>query len=379
MADPPTQRAEELEIRLWWHLVSRDWMASFHRQSYSIHPQHFNARLPDVTDTQTNDPLVGFVPLYIGLAKLARQFFDARLHSASDRAASAASVAEVCRFMDALPSQYSLAADAARLRLEMGDFEAGRLQVHRWMLHQQVFHLCLRTSKLRFGEKVPRHLRVFGSHVLELQDEIRGICPVIDNLRMNVTSVASACTVLMLDLIASSTAQVTSMERQLTLSKVRLAVQQCQSADEGDENGPMGPITCLIRTEELLWSHKIASDSMLPGIELDEESAAVREGGGQVNNAHRTPPVSQTQGLGAPWVSFDGCLPRAVSPMQRGMSVATSPSPSFLPSDFGISPLFSAGPTWADLEPWLADVLQTTETQGLAAALSVSAHMAPET
>lgn len=145
-------KEEEIKVRAWWFLVTRNWFTSLSTSSYTIHPIHFSTRLPRYLlslDTHQSDRRESLRPAYsplhfgqtlILLADMIRSLVDERLSKANNFSLMVEQRFE--EFWNKMPSVYSsssvsLGGDSLLHRISR------RNTSERWMLHQLFFHAYL--------------------------------------------------------------------------------------------------------------------------------------------------------------------------------------------------------------------------------------------
>ncbi|CAO1629558.1 unnamed protein product [Parajaminaea phylloscopi] len=265
----------EMMVRLWWYFVCRDWLTALTRGSYSLHPNHFSTRLPKViTDEELAEgklpdsqaalwsPVSVSIP-FIGLASLVRQMVDVRNQRAVDVQGSDSTFAEIVSdsFDQFAANIHPLFGLGAEFREFDNDNVASiravqRSETERWILHHQMFHAFLQLHEYRLDVPVPPVMAALAAHILDIQDKIRLRCHIIDSLRINVTGVLRAITVLCIDLMQKHKTSQISLFRQMQLGKIREALRKTKDATRVmDED--IKRIEKLLDIEDTAWRTKM--------------------------------------------------------------------------------------------------------------------------
>lgn len=318
----------EMMVRLWWYFVCRDWLTGLARGSYSIHPNHFTTRFPMViTDEELTEgklpesqtamwsPVSVSVP-FIGLASLVRQMVDVRNQKSLSSAAKDQSFAEIVS--DAFDHFAANIHPLFGLGAEFQDFDSDnvasvravqRLETERWILHHQMFHAFLQLHEYRLDEPVPPVMAAFATHILDIQDKIRLRCHIIDSLRINVTGVLRAITVLCIDLMQKHKTSRISLFRQMQLGKIREALRKTKEAtrvmDEDIEK-----IERLLDMENTAWitkiKGKVETPSSLSNVTFSNPAVLTAVSAG----SDTSPPSSQSYGHRSSDAGSDGAFGR---------------------------------------------------------------------
>ncbi|PWN30176.1 hypothetical protein BDZ90DRAFT_6429 [Jaminaea rosea] len=277
---------KEMMVRLWWYLVSRDWLTALTRSTYSVHPNHFTTRLPMViTDEELAEgkapestaaiwsPVAVSLP-FISLASLVRQMVDLRnqrnldgsVAGQEDKSYTDLVSDAFDAYAESLPEQFGLGAAFVE-----SDFDSvasvravQRTETERWLLHHELFHAYLQLHEYRLDSPIPPVMAALASHILDIQDKIRLRCHIIDSLRINVTGVLRAITVLCVDLIQKHRTSQMSLFRQMQLGKIREAIRKTREATRLMD-GDLDRIEGLLGMEENAWrgKRKIASGAAM--------------------------------------------------------------------------------------------------------------------
>lgn len=266
----------EMMVRLWWYFVCRDWLTALTRRAYSLHPNHFTTRLPKViTDEELAEgkspdsqaaiwsPVSVSIP-FIGLASLVRQMVDIRNQKALnstksdvDRSFTDIVSDSFDQFVTNVHPLFGLGAEFQEIDSEnvVNVRAVQRSETERWILHHQMFHAFLQLHEYRLDEPVPPVMAALAAHILDIQDKIRLRCHIIDSLRINVTGVLRAITVLCIDLMQKHKTSQLSLFRQILLGKIRKALRKTKEATR-IVDGDIEKIERLLEMEETAWRAK---------------------------------------------------------------------------------------------------------------------------
>ncbi|PWN23193.1 hypothetical protein BCV69DRAFT_111764 [Microstroma glucosiphilum] len=223
----------EMGTRVWWFLVCRDGLAGLSTGTFAIDPSQFTTRVPmlisddDLAHGKLSNRIVAesstvasSLPL-INLAGVVRRLVDIKSkgdivgQEYSDLVADAFD-----QYAEELPAIFSLGASAINVPRTGDDtsvYVRQRLETERWLLHQQIFHAYLQLYEIRLDVKVCDQVVGLALHILHLQDKVRDRCAIVDGLRINVTGVMRAITVMTIDLLQKHKNSKVSLVRQLTL------------------------------------------------------------------------------------------------------------------------------------------------------------------
>lgn len=256
-----------------WYFVSRDWLLSLSRSSFSLDPSTFTTRLPTIiTDEELTEgaapesesavwsPVSVSLP-FISLASLIRQMVGLRHQKTKDTASERDYCDRVAEAFDQwaedLPPLFSLAASFRESEFESENSVRAvqRLETERWILHHQMFHAYLQLHEYRLDQPVPPVMVSLASHILNIQDKIRLRCHIIDSLRINVTGVLRASTVLCIDLMQKHRTPQISLFRQMQIGKLREAINKTREATRLMD-GDLEKVERLLEMEDTAWKNK---------------------------------------------------------------------------------------------------------------------------
>ncbi|KDN40250.1 hypothetical protein K437DRAFT_191045 [Tilletiaria anomala UBC 951] len=237
-------RRKEMAVRVFWHVVSRDWSLGQSTRTYTFLPEQITTRPPlnlkDVDMRQVpfapSRPFDEWTETYMFIAKIhlshivrgsidmlneqAQKGGSSRVWNQGNRAILDE---QYQFFLKQLPSFFQL-----DIPFEgPSETQKGAAEVQRWLLHQLVFSLLLKLHRSDLGKKRVQSSCISLSYViLEIHDKVRKRCRVIDSLAINQDHVYSACIVLLLDLYADHSAEArraTGLDRIMIRSKIRRA------------------------------------------------------------------------------------------------------------------------------------------------------------
>lgn len=190
---------------------------------------------------------------FIGLASLIRQLVDMKPERSQEEFSQ--DVADAFdTFVETLPYIFSLSTTHVAA-LDDNLFTQQRLESERWLLHQQIFHAYLHFDELRLDRPICPQMVALANHTLQLQDRVRARCHIIDSMRINVTGVLRAVTVLTIDLLQKHRDSKVSLARQVTLGKIKEAIYKCEASPNLAE-GDLDNVYKLIEMEESAWAAK---------------------------------------------------------------------------------------------------------------------------
>ncbi|KAL9097280.1 MAG: hypothetical protein Q9165_000707 [Trypethelium subeluteriae] len=261
----PSHVRTEVGIRVWWALVMRDWSRGQALGYYSMHPSKFNTRMPLHINDEDLDPttltvdnhgciterprseftMLSYTVHAIEVAGLARECVDLRgsLRQAPQQVVvdQGAKIRNHLNkkyesFLVGLPSYF-------RLGSPVGFTSTGPLQaipVHRWMLHQQLWALCLRLHRANLSTQNGRiSCQLLAQNVISTQTHIQARCTVCGSLTSSDTQLFNAGVVLLLDLLSSPTRSddensSAELSRVVTRDKIREAIELLQTRSHAE-------------------------------------------------------------------------------------------------------------------------------------------------
>ncbi|UZJ57627.1 hypothetical protein CBS101457_006947 [Exobasidium rhododendri] len=308
----------ELMVRTWWYLVSRSWFGSLSNAVYLIRPHQFSTRLPEeraeldlptsrrrtITQSSALDVYypIRYALTMIKLSDLVRRLVDYRLSRKPGLDEEIA--AQLEEFAARIPPYYHLASlDDFPTKDIDAKAMARRCKIERWLIHQQMFHTYIELHQFESMKPIPDLCIYLANHTIDVQGVGSKDCPVLHSLRLNVTNVTKAASVLVLHLMQN---HVTSgIVRSLTLRKVREALQKCDATAAVKEDDFV-QVRKLLDLEDKMWQQQFIRDGLLPSL----TSVTVTN----------TPPAKASSEL-------------------RELQVDWS---KFLPSDAGLYPIFES-------------------------------------
>lgn len=233
------------------------------------------------------------------------------------------------QYAEELPAIFSLGASAINVPKTGDDtsvYIRQRLETERWLLHQQIFHAYLQLYEIRLDIKVCDQVVGLASHILHLQDKVRDRCAIVDGLRINVTGVMRAITVMTIDLLQKHKNSKVSLVRQLTLGKIHEAIRKCEETSNLAE-GDLDSVKKLMEWEEMAWRDKtkstMPSNSFCLGSILTAPLPAMLDRG---STASLSPASVNDIGNGmtvSPTLSFASSIQRSVD---KGAALGGAPS-----------------------------------------------------
>lgn len=247
----------------------RDWSRGQALGYYSIHPSHFNTRLPlhinddDICQTtmKVNDhghiaerprsefTMLSYTIHAIEIAIFARESIDLRgplrqvqrEEEISDRAKVRNHINKQYEsFVAGLPSYF-------RLGSTMGLTSTGpmaAIPVHRWMLHQQLWSLFLRLHRASLSFQEGRTFcQLLAQNLISNQAQIQARCAVCCSLSKSKNQLFNAAIVLLVSLLYSSEqndADLSSahLSRLMTRDKIREAIELLQTRNDVNGSPP---------------------------------------------------------------------------------------------------------------------------------------------
>ncbi|KAL8976918.1 MAG: hypothetical protein Q9205_007177, partial [Flavoplaca limonia] len=258
----------EVGIRIWWALVMRDWSRGLSLDYYSIHPAHFNTRLPlhindeDLCPSSAGANGLGFInerprseftqtsyTIYaLEIATLARGCIDSFISLRSTKKevnTSAAMRTNLNRkyeeFLAQLPSHFRLGSSAG---LNSTTPPTAAIPVHRWMLHQQIWSLFLRLHQAGLSSEEGRTgCHLLAQNIITTQSQIQARCTICGTLSTNKDQMFKAAVLLLADLLSASNVPSidrpgAQLNRVMTRSKIEEAMELLKTGDnltEGEQ------------------------------------------------------------------------------------------------------------------------------------------------
>ncbi|KAJ5239601.1 hypothetical protein N7468_004220, partial [Penicillium chermesinum] len=226
----------EVGIRIWWALVVRDWSRGHSLGYYSIHPSHFNTRVPlHINDDDMNIPwqierppvterprpeftMLSYTRYAIDIAILARESIDAQ--NASMREPQATGTQKKLskkheKFLHDLPAHF-------KPENTLGLGSAGLLAavpVHKWMLHQQLWSLFLRLHRGNLSSDSRAACRLVAQNIITTYAQMRQRCTVCGSLSLGTKQLFNAAALLLLDMLFAVHSN-TSQSAEVSLGEV---------------------------------------------------------------------------------------------------------------------------------------------------------------
>ncbi|KAF7180047.1 hypothetical protein CNMCM7691_009213 [Aspergillus felis] len=254
----------EIGIRIWWALVQRDWSRGQALGYYTVHPSHFNTRMPlhiddddlclstwrvsvngEITERPRSEfTMMSYTVHAHELATIVRESIDL-WGSVTQQPAAATELAKLRKhlnnkyeeYMAGLPSHFRLGSTAGLTAT--GPMIA--IPVHRWMLHQQLWSLLLRLHRANLSSPICRaSCQLLAQNIIGTQAQIQSRCAVCGTLSTSETQLFNAAVVLLLDLLftpkqADADSASAHLSRLMTRDKIREAIEllRTKSITEG--------------------------------------------------------------------------------------------------------------------------------------------------
>ncbi|KAJ6021672.1 hypothetical protein N7540_007176 [Penicillium herquei] len=237
----PSQIRTEIGIRIWWTLVMRDWSRGQGLGYYTVHPSHFNTRMPlHVNDEdllracskiserpQSEFTMLSYTVHALELSIIVRESIDLEdgANEASLRRQHLNERYE--KYVANLPSYFRLGSTVGLTA--MGPMAA--IPVQRFMLHQQLWSLLLRLHRATLSSPMGRaSCQQLAHNIINTQAQIQARCTVCGSLSINKTQLFNATVVLVLGLLfdipSSETDQSGSqLSRLMTRDHIREAIE----------------------------------------------------------------------------------------------------------------------------------------------------------
>ncbi|KAK0531623.1 hypothetical protein OC834_002889 [Tilletia horrida] len=208
----------QIELRIWWALVFRDWTSSACTGSYIIRDDWFNTPLPAnlneyelcQTPSPQSHPIqtateMSYVLANIEFAKAVRLNTDLLNRVSIQSAGKSKSLrAEDTQVLDQV---YRSVLSNAPSFFQAGsrEGEGTNLEVQRWLFVQAVFHKLLHLHRPRISSRTDSRVTcvLLARSILDMQGKLRGRCTVVSKLCLNQLQSFSAASLLCLDLLQS--------------------------------------------------------------------------------------------------------------------------------------------------------------------------------
>ena len=274
----------------------RDWSRGLALGYYSIHPSHFNTRIPlhindaDLCPTTSKVNILGHIierPLSeftmlsytvhaLKVATFARESIDFRgtLRQAQQDEGTTIRAYLNKRYeslIAGLPAYF-------RLGNTIGLTSAGpeaAIPVHRWMLHQQLWSLFLRLHRSNFSLEAGRaSYNLMAQNIISSQAQIKKRCAVCGSLSTCETQLFNAATVLLIDLLFLSKLKETDrlnaqLSRVMTRDKIWEAIELLRTPRDAAGS----PSTSAPRWERIEVSGQRSVIALEALMKLEEEES----------------------------------------------------------------------------------------------------------
>ncbi|KAE8204491.1 hypothetical protein A4X06_0g6089 [Tilletia controversa] len=264
----------QIELRIWWALVFRDWSSSACTGHYVINPEYFNTPLPanlnehELCQTPTpqthpiNTPTeMSYVLANLEMAKAVRLNTDllnkASIQSGGRNKGLRSQDEEV------LDKVYRSVLSTAPSFFQAGSRagEGTNLEVQRWLFVQAVFHKLLNVHRRRISSRAESRVTcvLLARSILDMQSKLRQRCSLINRMCMNLMQSFSAASVLCLDLLQSPTKGAIGADpalRDAIRSEVSEALEALRSVAEENHTAQrmFRIIEALLAEEEHRWN-----------------------------------------------------------------------------------------------------------------------------
>ncbi|KAL9932757.1 hypothetical protein V8E36_008456 [Tilletia maclaganii] len=208
----------QIELRIWWALVFRDWTSSACTSTYIINPDYFNTPMPanlnehelcQSPTPQAHPPEVAtemsYVLANIELAKAVRISTDLSNRASIQSAGKMKSLrAEDVSTLDTIYREV-LSNAPPFFRAGSKEGEGTNLEVQRWLFVQAVFHKLLNLHRPRISSRTESRVVcvLLARSILDMQSKLRQRCCVVNRLCHNLLMSFSAASLLCLDLLQS--------------------------------------------------------------------------------------------------------------------------------------------------------------------------------
>ncbi|KAE8272076.1 hypothetical protein A4X09_0g244 [Tilletia walkeri] len=271
----------QIELRIWWALVFRDWSSSACTGHYVINPDYFNSPLPAnlnehelcQTPTPQAHPVnvateMSWVLANIEMAKAVRLNTDllnrASIQSLGRSKGLRAEDEEV------LDGVYRSVLAHAPVFFQAGsrEGEGTNLEVQRWLFVQAVFHKLLNVHRRRISSRAESRVTcvLLARSILDMQSKLRQRCCLINRMCLNLMQSFSAASVLCLDLLQSPTKGAPGSDstlRDAIRSEVSEALEALRSVAEENHTAQrmFRIIEALLAEEEHRWNSAGPSSS----------------------------------------------------------------------------------------------------------------------
>ncbi|GFF49067.1 uncharacterized transcriptional regulatory protein C757.04 [Aspergillus udagawae] len=262
-AEQPHIRTE-IGIRIWWALVQRDWSRGQALGYYTVHPSHFNTRMPlhindddlclstwrlsvngEVTERPRSEfTMLSYTVHAIELTTIVREsiHLQGSLTQGPDAATETAKLRRHLnnkyeKYVAGLPSYFRLGSTVGLTAT--GPMAA--VPVQRWMLHQQLWSLVLRLYRANLASPIGRaSCQLLAQNIISSQAQIQARCAVCGTLSTGEIQLFNAAVVLLIDLLftfkqADADSASAQLSRLMTRDKIREAIEllRTKSITEG--------------------------------------------------------------------------------------------------------------------------------------------------
>ncbi|KAK0553690.1 hypothetical protein OC846_002414 [Tilletia horrida] len=273
----------QIELRIWWALVFRDWSSSACTGHYMINPDYFNTPLPanlneyELCQTPTPQPHpldtateMSYVLANIEFAKAVRISTD-MLNKASIRSLGKT------KSLSTTETQTLDTVFRAVLANAPSFFQAGsregegtNLELQRWLFVQGVFHKLLHLHRSHISTRSESRMTcvLLARSILDMQSKLRVRCSVINRLCYNLMQSFSAASLLCLDLLQSPPRGSEGSDpalRNAIRSEVSEALEALKSVAEENRTAlrMYRIIEALLTEEEQRWNSASAAEADL--------------------------------------------------------------------------------------------------------------------
>ena len=361
-----------------WALVMRDWSRGLSLNYYSIHPAHFNTRLPlhindeDLCPSLSGTNGLGYInerprseftqtsyTIYaLEIAALARGCIDSFISLRSTKKEVNTSAAmrtnlnrEYEEFLAQLPSHFRLGSSAG---INSTAAPTAAIPVHRWMLHQQIWSLFLRLHQAGVSSEEGRTgCHLLAQNIITTQSQIQARCTICGTLSTNKDQVFRAAVLLLADLLSHSNVPSidrpgAQLNRVMTRSRIKEAMELLKTEDHlGEEQ--QRSVEHQSEPWETPAKNKLRILEALMNLE-EEIVTNTQSSGSEKPIAQKIKDVLQRL-----QITDHGSANGARNPSPIPLSTSDSPATASLthsnePQDYGVLPVLSSGD--ADDDIW---------------------------
>ncbi|PWN35333.1 uncharacterized protein FA14DRAFT_178709 [Meira miltonrushii] len=224
--------SDEVKVRIWWYLVTRNWLAAPATWVYTIFPGQFSTRMPlnveysdlefgldkDTVQTVRRDWTPASYSLaLITLATTIRELVDMhnslqiseenhglQLETAARSPSRTAFQSKIVKSFELLAKEYvwyyrleEKFTISKSTQHDLSLYHGGRIEIERWMLHQQMFHCFLELHEVDsfIDQDVPTSCLALAYHILDTVHLNARRCSVMSSSSLPKRSLITAASV----------------------------------------------------------------------------------------------------------------------------------------------------------------------------------------